>query len=452
MPGRNARMLCLLAVAAASGAIALATASPAAAKFKPGTILVADGNSGVLLVDPGTGKQRILSSNDQPVNASSQLFSSPSDIALSRSGRVFVTDYSAFSDFHGGVIEIDPVTGKQKLISSNLQPVNAASPLFGQPDGIALLPDGRILVSDRSAFGGGGVIAVDPKTGKQSVFSSNTQAVNAASQLFADPRGGIMVARSGKVLVGDASTLGSGGVISIDPVTGKQSILSSNLQPVNAASQYFEIPVGVAESADARRLYVADQEAFADGGIVGVDPKTGKQSLVSSDGQPVNAPGGDYVDPFDLAFSRSGHLLLADPSAFGDVGCMALEGCGGLIDVNPVTGKQRPLSTNLQPVNASSQLYGGGPFGLAVVPPRCAGRAATIVGTPGKDRIPGTSGPDVITGQSGADVIKGRGGKDVICGGKGRDRLSGGPGADKITGGPGLDVLRGGAGKDRQKQ
>ncbi len=68
-----------------------------------------------------------------------------------------------------------------------------------------MLPSGVILVVDRNAFGfQGGVIAVDPATGKQTVFSSNQQPVNAGSQLFGDPRGGIAVLPSGVVLVGDS--------------------------------------------------------------------------------------------------------------------------------------------------------------------------------------------------------------------------------------------------------
>lgn len=88
-------------------------------------------------------------------------------------------------------------------------------------------------------------------------------------------------------------------------------------------------------------------------------------------------------------------------------------------------------------------------FTVDTTPPRCGGKAATIVGTSGNDRLRGTSGPDTIVGLGGNDTISGLGGKDVICGGRGKDRLRGGGGNDKLLGGAGKDTLNGGPGKDR---
>jgi subtilisin-like proprotein convertase family protein len=84
-----------------------------------------------------------------------------------------------------------------------------------------------------------------------------------------------------------------------------------------------------------------------------------------------------------------------------------------------------------------------------VVPPTCAGRKATIVGTGGADLLAGTAGPDVIVGGGGQDSITGGGGTDVICGGAGTDSLDGGRGGDRLDGGGGTDSCRGGPGVDR---
>jgi len=91
-------------------------------------------------------------------------------------------------------------------------------------------------------------------------------------------------------------------------------------------------------------------------------------------------------------------------------------------------------------------------------PVLCAGVEATIVGTPGDDRLLGTEGRDVIAGLGGRDVIYAGGGDDLVCGGddddvisggSGNDRLLGGPGSDELSGDPGDDVVLGGGGHDR---
>jgi len=87
-----------------------------------------------------------------------------------------------------------------------------------------------------------------------------------------------------------------------------------------------------------------------------------------------------------------------------------------------------------------------GPDGPA---PRCEGRAATISGGAGGERLRGTAGPDVIVGGAGRDRIRGAGGGDRICAGNGDDEVRGGGGRDRIDGGPGDDELRGGGGRDR---
>ncbi|MGA8219653.1 MAG: hypothetical protein WB771_13910 [Solirubrobacterales bacterium] len=80
---------------------------------------------------------------------------------------------------------------------------------------------------------------------------------------------------------------------------------------------------------------------------------------------------------------------------------------------------------------------------------KCAGRPATIVGTPGRNVIRGTNKADVIVGLGGNDKIFGIDGNDRICGGKGRDKLIGGHGRDILLGGPGNDKLKGGGGNDK---
>jgi hypothetical protein len=87
----------------------------------------------------------------------------------------------------------------------------------------------------------------------------------------------------------------------------------------------------------------------------------------------------------------------------------------------------------------------------------CDHKAATIVGTRGRDVLRGTRRADVIVAGAGNDVIWGFGGNDTICAGYGADLLYGGYGADRAfagkgndlaIGGPGADLLVGGYGAD----
>lgn len=74
-------------------------------------------------------------------------------------------------------------------------------------------------------------------------------------------------------------------------------------------------------------------------------------------------------------------------------------------------------------------------------PVMCGGFEATIVGTPGNDRLTGTAGRDVIAGLQGNDIISGLAGDDIVCGGLGDDILIGGQGFDVLYGAQGNDTL-----------
>lgn len=95
-------------------------------------------------------------------------------------------------------------------------------------------------------------------------------------------------------------------------------------------------------------------------------------------------------------------------------------------------------STTVAPITTTTL-----PTGLNVLPPPviCDGRAATIIGTTGDDKLVGTNGVDVIAGLQGNDTIFGLAGDDIICGGKGNDVIVGGQGFDILFGAQGNDVI-----------
>lgn len=90
-----------------------------------------------------------------------------------------------------------------------------------------------------------------------------------------------------------------------------------------------------------------------------------------------------------------------------------------------------------------------GEITINVVPLRCVGVAATIVGTPGANVLVGTPGRDVFVARGGNDTIRGLRGNDVACGGPGRDRISLGSGRDRAGGGSARDRIVGGGQRDR---
>lgn len=76
---------------------------------------------------------------------------------------------------------------------------------------------------------------------------------------------------------------------------------------------------------------------------------------------------------------------------------------------------------------------------------RCAGRVATIIGTPARDVLKGSKRKDVVVALGGDDRISTFTRADVVCAGAGRDRVDAGDNGE----GGGFDLVRGGPGGDR---
>jgi Tol biopolymer transport system component len=77
--------------------------------------------------------------------------------------------------------------------------------------------------------------------------------------------------------------------------------------------------------------------------------------------------------------------------------------------------------------------------------PRCHGRVATLIGTPGPDVLTGTPRKNVVLALGGDDSIHTISEADVICAGRGRDTIDAGgsgegnSGSDLVLAGPGAD-------------
>lgn len=329
------------------------------------------GCGGLMMVDPATGAETQLSANTMAINATSQLFNAPFALVFDATGDIISINTFGMggSCKHGcgGVIRIDPVTGKESVVSSNDMPINASSQYFSEPTGVTIDAAGNILVADWGhCVGCGEVIKVDPVTGKQTLISSNNMPVNASSKLFVYVQG-LALDHAGNIVIANASASASqpGDILEVDPNTGRERELSGNEMPVNASSQYLFAPVNLVVDA-AGSILVADWGHCSGscGGVVKIDPATGKETLLSANSLAVNASSQYFAGPTGIALDAHGNIIVADEYAFGP--CTSTS-CGGVIEVDPTTGKEAPLSSNDMPVNSSNQLFVQ-PFDVAVVP------------------------------------------------------------------------------------
>jgi hypothetical protein len=144
------------------------------------------------------------------------------------------------------------------------------------------------------------------------------------------------------------------------------------------------------------------------------------------------------VDGMDACSGDSGGPLFVDGRQVGVVS----GGFGCAVAGQP--GLYTRVATYADWVGA---VLSGTPFPTPASP-SCRGIPATIVGTPGDDRLTGSSGDDVIVALEGDDEVWGNGGQDLICLGAGSDRAYGGVGDDSIYGQGGADQVEGNLGDD----
>lgn len=264
-------------------------------------------NGGVIWVDSPTGTRGTLSENNNPVGGPD--LETPNAIAFETGGSIVVTDsWSVAGVRIPSVVRIDANTGTRTLVSNNASP--AGGPAFVEPHGIAVEADGSILVSDISAFPqfNGGVIRVNPVTGARTTLSRNSAPVGGPRF---DNAWDLVVAPNGDIYVIDDNPNAGGEVIRIDPVTGARTLISDNTNP--AGGPAFVWPWGIALEADGDIL-ISDKEAFGgSGGIIRVDPATGVRTTVSKNTAPAGGP--LFQSPGDLFVEFCGDILVTDQFA-----------------------------------------------------------------------------------------------------------------------------------------
>ncbi len=434
--GRNGRARRILALASALAALSLAApGSAGAVPLHAGDLLVADpeaagGQGAVILVDPKSGSQTIVSSGADPSLGAS--FDGLNGIALGPDGRIYTTGRQANS-IAAKVIRVNPATGFRVAVAVG----DKLTSDFGGPRDLAFEPTGNLLVTTISGVGPAvhpALIRVNPATGAQTEVSTRG--------FFSSPWG-VAVDSVGEILVADTTAWplsncttawGSacGAILGVNPVTGTQRVISNGGD--DSLGAISEDPLALVPDAKGRILVadpVADLPGPGFGGVVRVDPASGFRLAISV--------AHNFAQVSDLDRDATGDIFAVDPRAMKCAGTCS----GAVIRVDPTHGNQAIVSS-------------GGEFrspqSIAVVPPECAGAWARIVGSPRPDQLSGSRFGDVIVAGRGADKVTGGKGRDLICGGAGTDLLKGGPGRDVIFGGKGEDQIRPGPGKDRVLQ
>jgi sugar lactone lactonase YvrE len=259
-----------------------------------GDILVAEGGNstspvcspGIVRVDPITGAQT-------PV-ASGGSLTTPRQLTIDGSGDLLVTNIGPGSnndDAVSSIVRVDPVTGAQTVVSTCAN--------ITYPNGIAIEASGDIIVADAL------LLRVDPVNGAQTVLVPNLEGL-----------AGIAIDEQGDLLVTIEDYFAR--VLRVDAETGAQTTIASS------ACGPIEMPLGIAVDANGALFVTSDLSEFeAERGILRVDPVTGDQSPVSTDGS--------LGPAFEIAIDANGDLLVTSLAA--------------VIRVDPETGAQTVVSS-----------------------------------------------------------------------------------------------------------
>jgi hypothetical protein len=274
----------------------------------------------VLRSEPATGATVEISRNG-PLGT---LFQRPYDLAVEADGGLVVADMGTPDKNDGAVIRVDPVTGRQSLVSGR----GVGGDNLYDPAGIAIGPGGVLYVLDTLAgTNSGAVIRVDPNTGAQQVIASNLTLPNLFDLPF-----GIAVDTDGSIVVVNRAL---GGALPIDCLIPTGSVIRIDPDLHGAPITQLQLlsrPLGVAIDAD-RSILVAN-ECGTPGGNGLVRVRNGAQLQAAS-----NTDQDVLRTPERVALTPAGDYLVTDYN-FGP------DQDGGIVKVARGTQAQSVVSTD----------------------------------------------------------------------------------------------------------
>jgi hypothetical protein len=328
-------------------AVLLSVAGAAQAGARAGDILVLSqtagtgGRGALFSVDPRTGNRSLLSDFGNAAQGPQGV--APASVAISASGRIFVSDLFAGSpEFVGALFEVNRNTGRRTLVSD-----------FGDGGLAVFLYYGLAVASGGDIFAAGNprtIVRIDPADGTRTLlsdFDDPTQGATAPGRFITD----LVLETSGALLVGTASEdlTPASAIYRVDPVTGARNLVSdfqNPLQGADAADLFFS--AGMAEQRSGAM-------AFASGGSIAaprnllmrLDPLTGNREVLSDFDDPSQGLTG--LSLRGVAVERTGRIVVG----VGDASIGSSD-ASLLFRVQPRTGNRTLLSDPRNPAQGPS--------------------------------------------------------------------------------------------------
>jgi hypothetical protein len=156
-------------------------------------------------------------------------------------------------------------------------------------------------------------------------------ALTGARSVLSSPRvgGGVALGDLDRVRVvgGTIYLVGRGGVLSVDPGTGRRSLVSGSGRGAGPA---FALPTSLTSDATTSSIVVLDQTAGGAGALIRVDLATGDRSVLSSNTAPTGTPlfDGPYDVVRDACTNTFSVLHSASAAALGEV--VTVDGATGV--------------------------------------------------------------------------------------------------------------------------
>jgi hypothetical protein len=224
------------------------------------------GNGALFTVDPVTGARTVLSDFGNATQGPTGL--NPGGVALGPGGTILVGDPEAGTGANGAVFRVDPLTGMRTVLSNFGNA--AAGPTGTDPIFLAISATGLILVTDDDG---------------------------------------------GTDLAPDSTVAGNGALFSVNATTGVRTLLSDFDNVTQGPTGVNPVGVAIVPLTQPGAILVIDFLAGTDGAgaLFSVDPTTGRRTVLSDFGNPQQGPVGG--DPVDVAMGTGGDILVVEDHA-----------------------------------------------------------------------------------------------------------------------------------------